>query len=500
MPNQAGMEALLSRLRSGDKAVWSIINELAGKSEDERRRILRPHAEAGFDRETDASLIDQRDRLDVALGALTILEIAGEVGIVPDPSHLMPEVADVQKLFRESEALLRYADAYLYFGARFLAGRIDPPAWMVSEGSCEPPTRKPDDPNRRTFALRVPPALPASPETDASFASFLNLANSAETNEALKFLDDFIVDLKEPEWFELWLRGLRPEADQPAQDRFARLRRGLTDWVIFRCKFYLSLEPPSALFPPATDGRFAAEGGEQRPPGGQMVTNPVAARFGLRDVYWIARLLRADVSAKAVVSYPQSSWLDLLRFRAGLEGNAVLEASFLKAEDVLRSVFGFVCDLIQNAVELSDEDERRAYQPELFTTPPLKTVKWHEVFDEEMDEITRERRRRQYRDSSLQYGGDPPLGESAGPRPNRGDGWFERIKTGIQPHHLIGLAFSGGGIKQRYLQSRRTARAAGIRFTALRRLSVYCFWRGLHRIVVGGQRLSHQTLAGPEGK
>ena len=433
MPNQVGKDALLSRLRPDDKAVWSIINELNAKSEEELRRILRPRADGESDRGVHAFEDGQRARLDAALGALTILEIAGEVGVVPDPAPLVPEVAGVRKLF-ESEAVLHYADAYLYFGARFLAGRVAAPAWLKSKGECALPPRSSDAINTRSFALTVPPSLPADPESGAAFVSFLSLSNSPEAEKALKFLDDVVVDVKEPGRFELWLRGLQPDAGKEEQDRFKHLREGLTDWAGAHCNFYSSL-------------KSAAK--EKN-----WINNPAVARFGLRDIYWIARLLRAEVSATAVVSYPRPSWLELLRFRAGLDGVADCER-LRNIEDVLRSVFDFVCDLVQNAVALSDEAEKRAFEPELFTTPTGDTVKWPEMFDEEMIEIAKERKERDYHDSSepqdgrqhpgssQRSGGDPP----GAPPPSRGDGWFERIKTGERPTHLIGLAFSGGGIR-----------------------------------------------------
>jgi predicted cobalt transporter CbtA len=76
----------------------------------------------------------------------------------------------------------------------------------------------------------------------------------------------------------------------------------------------------------------------------------MAARLALADVYWIARLLRADVSANATVTYHKDNWLHLLRFHLilarDLDGSKTLE----KAEEALRSVFDYVCDLIQNSV------------------------------------------------------------------------------------------------------------------------------------------------------
>jgi len=454
MSDVSGKETLKSHLRKDDKALWSIIKELADTPELERRRILRVHAEAGFDWEKEAASIQQRSRFDAALGALTVLEIAHQVKIVTAAEQPAPELEYLTKLF-ESQAVVRYVNAYLYFGIRFLAGRVAAPDWMTAATPSQPPTRVSND---RPLCLVTPPDPVATTPIDAGFTSLFDLAKSTDRFQAsasqspeakaLNFLDDFITDSKEPDRFELWLQGLRPETDSQTAQRFSDLSLGLQNWALARSQLYMSLEPPPT--PPAVaDGAPLNEGEafEKRPVGGWMVTNPLAARFGLADVYWIARLLRADVSANASVTYTRANWLHLLRVQARLREDAGLYESLRKVEEVLRSVFDFVCDLVQNAVELTDEKELLAYQPELRISFPPQTVKWRKAFDEELGEIDQQRHRRLFKKSlPPDDAAPPPNGPTGGDR-NSGDGWMQRLRTGKQPPNLIGLAFSGGGIR-----------------------------------------------------
>ena len=213
-------------------------------------------------------------------------------------------------------------------------------------------------------------------------------------------------------------------------------------------------------------------------------------------MYWIARLLRAEVSANATVTYPHRNWLYLLRFHSGLEGDTEEAQSFQNslrcAEEILRSAFDFVCDLVQNAVDLTNEKERLAFEFIAAKKPNDVVANWRDVFDEELSEVERERLRREFRpatdaeradfhavskpgtanaipgsipsaspgpvlanptpDSRADSSGEgtPPPGSTGGgvgkgpPKPN---GWMRRIRTGEQPTHLVGLAFSGGGIR-----------------------------------------------------
>ena len=436
-----GKDSLLTRLHA-DEEFWSIIDELARKPESELRHILRPHNEGGFRSDRDAAIIAQRRRLDIALQALTLLEIGYETGIVNTEEQAPPKIEGLRTLFK-SDAFLRFASAYLYFAVRFLSDRL-----AQKLGVDRTIQELDPDSNKRAFSLCVPPTLALSADTDRHLADFLTLENTEAIQSALSFLDDFHMTPHEPTEYELWLRGLRPEATSEQTARFLNISSGLTSWVLSRSNFYLSLQPSDAAPQTPTESKGELEESGSRPLGGWIVTNPVAARFALADIYWIACLLRADVSGRGSVTYPNSSWLHLLKFNATLHHDAELEASLGKAEEAIRSVFDFVCDLVQNAIELSEERDRRFFEPEEFSTLPPETKKWRAVFDEELDEIHMQRARRRFIDPSVTCQAGRHTKGSA--PPNTGvtaEGWSERIKTGMQPQNLIGLAFSGGGIR-----------------------------------------------------
>ena len=116
--------------------LWSIIHDLANLDKifkrspliDKKpdlesclRRVLRPHDEAGFHSPRDNWMIDLRDRLDRALGELTFREIRHELGLANE--NLSNLTQDGLRILFRSEAFLRYVNAYLYFGIRFLASR-----------------------------------------------------------------------------------------------------------------------------------------------------------------------------------------------------------------------------------------------------------------------------------------------------------------------------------------------------------------------------------------
>ena len=176
------------------------------------------------------------------------------------------------------------------------------------------------------------------------------------------------------------------------------------------------------------------------------MVNPVAARFALADAYWLARLLRADVTVGAAVTYPRISWIRLLRFQAALRHEHNAEWTLRKAEEVLRSVFDFVCDLVQNAIGVSVDNQRTFFEPRDYPDPCPHVARWRTVFDEELDEIMRQRERRSFRDAEVSSGGGGQ-GRAFVPPCAAGEGWSERLKSGRKPQNLVGLAFSGGGIR-----------------------------------------------------
>ncbi len=473
-----------SKLRVDDEKLWSIIPYLAKTSEPERRRLLRPHAEAGFDFEQDQPLLEKRLAVDRALGKLTLLEIAFELQLVSENevaehSASFAVILEQFKGLLGSQALLRYASAYLYFGIRLLAGRIAPPAWFVSRPA-QPLTRSN---NERSFPLASPPPVPPTESTNQRFRVFLRQRRTTTVEMAQAFLDDFLVTdseleelqkITEPEQrrrelerllgdrdpnnLELWLRGLRPETDVATDLYFRRVSAGMMSWARERATFYRQFVEPTV--------------------GGWKISDPAAARFVLADMYWIARLFRADVSADCVVSYSRSNWLHLKRFNLILRHADERHVEELEeAEKILRTVFGFACDLVQNSVEVTREKELQAYAPEAIAEAPEETVKWRQVYDEELEEISRQRKRRTFRDESAQPSSAPadapPPNDPVRPRAKakaeakakaktkaeveaeveakakaKAEAeWRWRIRTGKETSNLFGIALSGGGVR-----------------------------------------------------
>ncbi len=465
MIEQSGREYLLGLLR--DEKPWEIFKELADQDELKLSAILRPHDEASFIAARDSVAMEQRGRLDQALGGLTLVEIGYEIGLLQEgdaPAQEHAGLGNFRKLVMDSEAFFRYASAYLYFGVRLLAYRWFGPGWTDSRPPCG---ARGESTNRRLFPIAFPPPLvlvpPGKPEAgDGIFESFLNRQKNANWDVALGFLDGFHPGadreeerageeaydkspFQEPVQYELWLRGLLPNTERTQADRFQEISEGLVAWAQSRTEFYLALLQK-------TD--FLAAGitlvkGQAQPLAEAVLTNPLTARFALADIYWLARILRAEVSTGASVSYARDSWLNLLCFKAGLDGETNFYLEVLKQyEETLRSVFNFVCDLVQNAVALSEQRECKHFNPEDYPKPwrwnwgEKRTKEWRAVFDEELREIDRQRSRRTYTPPTFQEG--EPFAMNA---EDADSYWSERLITGRQPHNRIGLCFSGGGIR-----------------------------------------------------
>jgi hypothetical protein len=489
---------------------WSAINKLANLTQDAKfkgsriidrepdleaclRRVLRPHNEAGFKSPADDWMIAIRKGLDQDLLALTLREIREQLGLTN--AALPNETATDLRILAGSQAFLRYVNAYLFFAIRFLVSRTEQPA--SANGVTALPCA---DLNVRPFALTPPPLLTGVKDVLGRFDAF-ERETSREPDScvdiALCFLDDYHpqyqvaiqYELQEPSQFELWLRELYPEIESPQTERFMQIKTGLIEWAVARSKFYLSLNPPSVKVATSIEEQAANE----RPPQGWIVTHPLAARLALADVYWIARLLRADVSENATVTYQKYNWLHLLRFNLilgrDLEGAKQLE----KAEEALRSVFDYVCDLIQNSVEITREEICLRDENRKPGALPETTERWRAVFNEELEEIARQRRVRHFLDpslppevtagprdaigpivtpgpsnvndsSSVKEGGvvatgadassDLPPGECktqgkypSSPIAGAKKVWSNKVTTGEVPFNLIGVAFSGGGIR-----------------------------------------------------
>jgi hypothetical protein len=312
-------------------AAEEFIQVLAGQPEAKLRGILRPYGES-----------EDEKQFDNVLEYLLLLELGLETRTIQlTDIERIPILPQLKTLF-ESAAVTRYCDTYLYFGVRLFAGRI----LAVAEGVPE-----------RESNVR-PLGLPPPPEVESAgtvIEKFLELKESDRGNAAWRFLDGYVECDDEPQNYELWLRGLRFESDS-GESRFRALTESLIHWILDRYEFYKSWVEGDAVAS-RTD-----EKGECVPVqfGDRFATDPVAARFALVDFYWLAKVLGAEVSSNGIVTYKSRCLIQLLRAAAVVHPSAPNGGELESAEKVLRAVFDFACDLIQNAVEIRNERERRS--------------------------------------------------------------------------------------------------------------------------------------------
>jgi len=442
---------------------FSIFQKLAGMEEEERRSALRPHDDVDLGT-GDADIKRLRERLDDALDTLTQMEIGCELSLYDLTSLGVDSKKILGPVLIKSDAFLRYLGAYLYFGVRIFAGRIAPPPWWDPGYQGLRPEFTYPFVNKRTLQLAVPPSVADGTLIDPDVVnprvvdqnykkdaldSFLALIPDPDEAAALLFLDGFhpdetneqTFDVDEPAEFDLWLRGLRPGLSSERAERFTRIRDGLIKWSGRHAAFYISLEPE----PTQRSWNASNPLSRRRPKDGWVITNAVSARIALADFYWIARLLRAEVSASGRVSYPRTSWLHSLRFQSVLQDHRDITASLRAEEEVLRSAFDFVSDLILNSVEVTNALERRAFEPEQhpdsLNDPRIKVQPWRAVFDAELRELELQKNTREYSCPRC----EPPIA----PTPLTGDAeqWSRRLSTLRDTRHRVGLALSGGGIR-----------------------------------------------------
>jgi hypothetical protein len=448
--------------------------------ESRRRRVLRSHRDVPFrgDEKHDQWAMDVRSALDVALERLTVIEVRLQTGSVSVPP---PSSDDLLKLF-ESNAFARFANAYLYFGIRFMAARL-----LGRDSYTRPPARRqelpskehgtPPSPDRRAFDINdVPFALPYPPPIEPDPLTILGVNRrqqviaDEDVEEALAFLDDCMPTSKprsstsavsalvaqhaprieshemrvesDTAWqldYERWLRGL---GHNPAHaDYFRRITNGLRTFIRSRVEFYTELEGQEHIDAFRVSGRLLDV----------TAKKPHTARFGLLDLYWFARLFYAEVSSVGVVTYRERSvnersLLQLLAERARIDGED--PAEFEDATPLLRAVFDFTCDLILNSVAIACDQLDRAMNPESFPEWPPETVTWRRAYDEELAEVAHQRHRRGFPDKGLftRASADAPASADATASPAM-VGWSRRVRTGEHLENLIGLAFSGGGIR-----------------------------------------------------
>jgi hypothetical protein len=413
---------------------WPTLSRLAGMDEAERRRALRSHREAGFAAQD--PYVALRQQLDAELGKLAELEL--RVEIVADATAEQ-EIKTIQAFSRlvqnspeYSPAFAQYLNSYLYFKIRFAASRL---------GNPSSPAPSPGDWNERPVGLPSPPPCEGIGSEDLrhDLERFLGLQNTPSAELALGFLDGYF-DKQEPEEdkkFDLWLRGLYPRPQN--EHRFLTLAQGLYDWAAGRCEFYVNLE--KRLGKEQEVNRWLEGSWEE---GRWHARNPLAARCGVVDLYWLAKILCAEVSPRGVVRYVdhRRSWLHYLPALSSRLPE-LQKDRILHLEEVLRSVFDFACDLIQNAVEMAEYREHKKVDPANYPNRPSTTSDWRAVYDGELDDIANQRKERVYRNPAALSRTPSP-----GAEPQQADNyWSRRIRTGEYEENLVGLAHSGGGIR-----------------------------------------------------
>lgn len=436
--------------------------------EPERRDLLRFHRERGV---TSEDQIAKRTRLDTALDRVALLELGVETGVITEAQAGFSAIPYLKELFETSSAFVRYGDNYLSLSLRFVAERLQvalpPPAAEVNEL----PVPRPYPPPLDAEACRADQAVARFLETEPE-------ATDPDVRVALLFLDDFALTdgstrralsstteqtapahaaSREQRLYELWVRGLAGEAIE--RERFATITRGLVKYARLKADLYKEID----RYADAAAEEALAKRGETAPPRPDdhafFARSPITARIGLYDLYWIARILRAEVSPAGTVSYTKGSWLELLAKRAReLE---VADADGLReCDSVLRGVLDYTCDLVQNAVDIVQAFLDDVDQPGV-AARGSDSWDWRRVHDEEIDEIRRERLARRGRASvhttavEMVAGVDgsrtPPPVPPDRTRPHAGGpggvGWSRRILTGDHEPDLVGLAISGGGIR-----------------------------------------------------
>jgi predicted acylesterase/phospholipase RssA len=419
-----------------DAESWPTIAKLINEKEATLRRVLRWHAEAGFDSKYDESDMETRRLLDEELAKLTILELEAEAGGARQAAErdLMNAQA-LPKLAIASPAFRQYLHSYLYFGIRFALGRnlkTDQSQW-----------------NERPIGLPAPPDIVGiEPDELKRGVDDFRSVLQRQDGLALDFLDGFDIlgaravddgrpELAESSRFELWLRGLL--FDLQDEKQFENIAKDLIAWANERHDFYVGMEEwqrKSSVGPEERKGEGGGGPSEKsRTPEKEpwIARNPLAARCGVADLYWLARILRAEVTPRGVVSYNDRSWLYYLSLRYSDQKNRLL-----RVEEVLRSVFDFACELIQNAVEIAESSQIKLVDP-----PPDRpgTEDWRAAYDQEMVEIANQRMERLYKD-------EPSTKPVIAPGSKKSDAyWSRRILSGEHEENLVGLALSGGGIR-----------------------------------------------------
>jgi hypothetical protein len=479
---------------------------------------------AGYAGNAYADVADLRRALDDALDALTCVEIELQCGKHDgELAFALPqEVRGPLCILAKSEAFLRYLDSYLFFGVRFLMGR-DAEVRKAWEAARTVSAELPDQFNRPILPLETPPALGLNLKDDAeqvrAVLKLLSESPPASEQQALYFLDgfhqklgsktaaveqkveqkasevqaqsaaaaqepvlqsnlaaslesdaapsaEFVADkaahqadtslLSSVHDLELWLRGVMPEP-RASQESLPEIANGMRLWAIRHAKLYDTLSESRAY----QDGTVA---GAEKLWHTRRSDTPRVMRVALLDLYWLAGVLRADVTPAGEVTYADASWLNLLAFRdtIGLPDDGTLPAISAadsaewpldRVEEVLRSAFSSACELVQNAAERAEARNcQQAGGEPVRQNENERLTGWRGVLDAELGEILRQRNLRRFQplnektevtSGGVSAGGDQFLSADDKSHP----GWSRRLFACGHPRDLVGIALSGGGIR-----------------------------------------------------
>ncbi len=429
-------------------SLYSVLDELHLKSEEQLQITLRSHEDGGLTWKRDRETIALRDRLDAALDALSLLELGYEIGIIDpqssDPADSLPG-REALGCLMESEAFYRYITVYQYFGIRFLVARIEPhwnPKSDCKQDTCCAKSQSSQQRNRPVLPLAIPPRLSGLDEEIIDKA-LLRLAalGDPQWDPMRHLLDGFTKSSDAPD-LQLWLRGLSPADESSTEKRFEQFADAATHWTLILATLLRQLE-------------LNWNGGERRDGKEELkLACPLVSRFLMTQLYWVAKLFRVEISPQARVTCREISWLSLLAAYWERRGDRGLTLRLRNADNLLRTALGRTCDLLQNAVEISDAAVAAGPRPEpeaSAAAPPTAATlgssqqdafpfPWRAVSDREIRAIDGQRKKR---NGQKEDGTREETPEVVPGKPY----WSEVHKNGFVLRDLFGIALSGGGIR-----------------------------------------------------
>ena len=371
------------------------------KKYDELRKELRPHWE--FDtRQKDSS--PDRLAFRTELKRLMVRELATAIGYL-EPSACCHGTSGYLWNIIDSYPGARFLDMYMYFGVRFILNRRIPET----------------NPSEFNIALPAPPVMDEPASLMNGFIAFeKTLQPGADKKNdvelALQFVYDSIQNEEVRQEFLWWLRRLSYSSLQVDGQDPQKLYEGLCQWIEKKANFYEGLS-----------------------------SDALRARFAIYDLYWLARVLGADVSSTGEVTYRYTSWIEEVHahtnsedLNEGEKQKKERRDELRKREDSLRLAFSLACDLIQESAQISLERCAASQNPQPTKASDPLVRKWRFALDEELDEIHSQREQRLCSDGV-------PYTSLASYTP--GEEWSRLAQRGNGLRNLVGLAFSGGGIR-----------------------------------------------------